>query len=143
MVEIHPARLEDLAQAQQLWARVFGDDAAFQRDFYALTGALEYIKNPVNAITSVEQVFMNKEECDGLIELMFSNIVGNSKKKNDTYLRYIRNSIGLDWANISPVSNEKTPRGELWLCSKGEAEKMLKKIRAAAKKKNKKENRDA
>ena len=38
MVEIHPARLEDLAQAQQLWARVFGDDAAFQRDFYALTG---------------------------------------------------------------------------------------------------------
>lgn len=112
-------------------------------DFYALTGALEYIKNPVNAITSVEQVFMNKGECDGLIELMFNNIVGNSKKKNDTYLRHIRNSIGLDWANISPVSNEKTPRGELWLCSKGEAEKVLKRIRAAAKKKNKKENRDA
>ena len=38
MVEIHPARLEDLTQAQQLWTRVFEDDAAFQRDFYALTG---------------------------------------------------------------------------------------------------------
>lgn len=107
-------------------------------DFYTLTGALEYIKNPVNAITSVEQVFMNKEECDGLIELMFNNVVDNPKKKNDAYLRHIRNSIGLDWANISPVSNEKTPRGELWLCSKKEAEKILKKIRAAAKKEKQK-----
>ena len=111
-------------------------------DFYALTGALEYIKNPVNAITSVEQVFMNKEECDGLIELMFNNIVGNSKKKNDTHLRHIRNRIGIDWANISPVRNEKPPRGEIWLRSQREAEKALIKIRAAAKKKNNKENSD-
>lgn len=115
-------------------------------DFYTLTGALEYIKNPANTITSVEQVFMNKEECDGLIELMFNNVAVKSKKGkagNDISQRHIRNTIAFDWANISPVGNEKTPRGELWLCSKKEAEKILKKIRAAAKRKNKKENHNA
>lgn len=119
-------------------------------DFYALTGALDYIKDATNNITSVQQIFMNKEECDALIDLMLGNITGKStsnpkrkKSADDAYQHHIRNSIALDWANLSPVSNEKTPRGELWLCSKEEAEKILKKMRAAAKKKSKKENRDA
>lgn len=114
-------------------------------DFYALTGALDYIKDATNGITSVQQIFMNKEECDALINLILGNITGkstnNSKRKkpaDDAYQHHIRNSIALDWANFSPVSNEKTPRGELWLCSKKEAEKILKKIRAAAKKEKQK-----
>lgn len=118
-------------------------------DFYALTGALDYIKDATNGITSVQQIFMNKEECDALINLILGNITGkstnNSKGKkhaNDAYQHHIRNSIALDWANLSPVSNEKTPRGELWMCSQKEADKILKKMRASTKKKNKKENRD-
>lgn len=113
-------------------------------DFYAITGALDYIKDASHGITSVQQVFMNKDECNGLIELMFNNITGSAKGKVSTdHQQYIRNKIGIDWANISPVSNEKTPRGELWLCSKKEADRILKKMRAAAKRKNEKENHNA
>ncbi len=37
MLELHQAHLEELIPAEALWSQVFGDDAAFQRDFYALT----------------------------------------------------------------------------------------------------------
>lgn len=37
MLELHQAHLEELILAEALWSQVFGDDAAFQRDFYALT----------------------------------------------------------------------------------------------------------
>ena len=37
MLELHQARLEELSPAEALWSRVFGDDTAFQRDFYTLT----------------------------------------------------------------------------------------------------------
>lgn len=38
MIQIHPARLEDRA-AEALWTEVFGDDGAYQREFYRLCGA--------------------------------------------------------------------------------------------------------
>ncbi len=38
MLELHAARRGELPQAEALWTLVFGDDAVFQRDFYALTG---------------------------------------------------------------------------------------------------------
>ena len=37
MLELHQAHLEELIPAEALWSQVFGDDAAFQRDFYVLT----------------------------------------------------------------------------------------------------------
>ena len=37
MLELHQAHLEELIPAEALWSQVFGDDAAFQRDFYTLT----------------------------------------------------------------------------------------------------------
>lgn len=38
MVELRLARREELPQAEALWTRVFADDAALQKEFYALTG---------------------------------------------------------------------------------------------------------
>lgn len=107
-------------------------------DFYALTGALEYIKDATNAITSVQQVFMNSDECEALISLMLHNIANSKDLKNPARMRFLRNQIGLDWANISPVSCEDIPHGELWLCTKEESDALLEKIRAAAKTKDEK-----
>lgn len=110
-------------------------------DFYTLTGALEYIKDTANAIVSVEQVFMNSGECEALIPLMLHNTASSKDLKNPARMRFLRNQIGLDWANISPVSCDDTPRGELWFCTKEESDALLEKMRAAAKRKMKKENK--
>lgn len=38
MIQLHPARAEEMAAAESLWTQVFGDDPTFQRRFYALCG---------------------------------------------------------------------------------------------------------
>ena len=38
MIQIHPARPEDRAAAEALWTEAFGDDRAYQREFYRLCG---------------------------------------------------------------------------------------------------------
>ena len=84
-------------------------------DFYSAVGLDDAIKG--GEISSVAQVYMNKDECEGLEDIVLKNLKGDRRFRGFSD-RYLKTSVAMDWLNYSPVCAEYIAPGEVWAISK-------------------------
>ena len=95
-------------------------------DFYQVTGLEQMVKE--KTITDVNQVWMNRQQCEQLQELVIKN-VKKSRKMRAMGDRYIRTSVAMDWLNYSPSSANYIPEWELWVFTPDDANLFLEEYR--------------
>ena len=85
-------------------------------DFYKKIGLFKKIQN--KEITNVNQIHMNKENCEKLCDYIKSNA---RKNKNIPFAKtctqkYLDNICGMDWLMYSPDTSIKDiPKNEIWI----------------------------
>lgn len=95
-------------------------------DFYQNIGLTERIK--AGEVTNVDQVWMNKDECESLQDYMRKNIP-KSKKHKHLKGKALDTAIAMDWLNYSPVAIPYVPKGELWIFALDDRTKAMEEYR--------------
>ena len=87
-------------------------------DLYKNTGILTLVKE--KTITDVKQIWMNKDECLGLEDIVENNL--KRQKKYRYWSEYaLHNAVAMDWLCYAPVGVSYVPKGELWIWTQSDA----------------------
>lgn len=87
-------------------------------DFYKAVGLTVLVKD--KTVTDVQQVWMNKEECLGLEDIVEGNLKRQKKYKYWSE-HALHTAVAMDWLRYSPVSIDYVPEGELWIWTQEDA----------------------
>ena len=104
-------------------------------DFYQVTGLEQLVKE--KTITTVNQVWMSRKQCEDLEEIVFRNLK-KTKRFRGMSEKYILNAVAMDWLNYSPSSADYIPEWELWVFTPQDADLFLEEHRERIKKESKK-----
>ncbi|MEI6296227.1 MAG: hypothetical protein WCO84_01095 [bacterium] len=81
-------------------------------DFYKKLGMYDMFEKKI--VTNVSQMFMEKENCEKLLEFMKSNYKKNKEIKH-YHQKQAHNLCTMDWINYSPVSKDDISKDEFWI----------------------------
>lgn len=81
-------------------------------DFYKSVGVIDMI--PEGYTFDIQKIYMNKEDCEELQDIIYKNLIKDDKYKHLTE-KYLRQSIAMDWLLYSPSSVQKVASGYLLL----------------------------
>lgn len=95
-------------------------------DFYKATGLTELVKD--RTITDVRQIWMNKEVCEGLEEIVERNLRRQRKYRHWSD-HTLHNAVAMDWLCYSPTSIPYIPEGELWIWTLEDADTAIEEYR--------------
>ena len=84
-------------------------------DFYQQVGLTDDFKSGL--ITHVQQIHMERKNCDSLSGIMIATLKKDKKYKLFTD-RHINTVAGMECMNYSPVSNDNVPDNEIWVFEK-------------------------
>ena len=104
-------------------------------DFYQVTGLEQLVKE--KTITTVNQVWMSRKQCEDLEEIVFRNLK-KTKRFRGMSEKYILNAVSMGWLNYSPSSADYIPECELWVFTPQDADLFLEEHRERIKKESKK-----
>lgn len=82
-------------------------------DFYKVTGISKLLES--KEIIDVEQIHMNKENCEKLDDICKTNYKLRDKKFKHLSKTSWERAVAMDWLNYSPVCHEDMPNDEIWI----------------------------
>ena len=95
-------------------------------DFYEATGLTVMMHD--KTLTDVSQVWMNKSQCEGLQDIVRSNLK-KSRKHKSLKGRTLDTAVAMDWLNYSPVGIPYVPENTLWIFTLEDAKTAIEEYR--------------